>query len=86
MYGLCDTPRALYLSVKEELGKAGRRKCKYADEIFYWYQRNKLEGILASHVVDFCWAGSKWFHENVINHNREKFLASREETETFKYL
>ena len=30
--------------------------------------------------------GSKWFRENVINHIREKFLVSGEETETFKYL
>ena len=86
VYGLCDAPRAWYLSVKEELAKTGGIKCKYDDAIFYWYQGNKLEGILASHVDDFCWAGSKWFRENVINHIREKFLVSREETETFKYL
>ena len=50
VYGLCGAPTAWYLSVKEELAKTGGIKCKYDDAIFHWYQGNKLEEILASHV------------------------------------
>ena len=55
VYGLCDAPRAWYLSVKQELRKTGRTKSKYDGAIFYWYNGSKLEGILTSHVDHFFW-------------------------------
>ena len=47
---------------------------------------DKLQGVLSLHVHDFCWAGTEWFRQKVIDHIRKKFLISKEETETFKYL
>lgn len=47
---------------------------------------DKLQGVLSLHVDDFCWAGTEWFRQKVIDHIRKKFLVSKEETETFKYL
>ena len=79
MYGLGDAPRAWYLCVKEELVKAGGIKGKYDNANFYWDQNNWLQGILSSHVDDFCWAGTEWFIETVIEHIRKKYAISKEE-------
>ena len=42
VHGLCDVLRAWYLKVKDVLEKAGARKSKFDDAIFYWYSNNKL--------------------------------------------
>ena len=85
VYGLGDAPRAWYFCVTEKLIKTGGIKSKYDNAIFYWHQNNPLQGILSSHV-DFCWAGTKWFIETVIEQIRKKEAISKEETETFKYV
>ena len=85
VYGLCDAPRAWYLSVKQELIKTGGTKSKHS-AIFYWHNGNKLERILSSHVHGFLWAGTSWFYAHVIDHLRKKFVMSQEEIETSKYL
>ena len=86
VYGLCDAPRAWYLSMMGELIKTGGVRSKYDNAIFYWHQNNVLQGMLSSHVDDFCWAGTEWFKENVIDIIRSKFAVSKEAIETFKYL
>ena len=86
IYGLGDAPRAWYLCVKDELLKIGGKKSKFDNAIFFWHLNDKLQGILSLHVDDFCWAGTEWFRQKVIDHLRKKFLISKEETETFKYL
>ena len=67
VYGLCDAPRAWYLKVKEVLEKAGARKSKFDDAIFYWYHNDKLEGILSCNADDFVWGGTNNFIKKVIN-------------------
>ena len=42
VHGLCDVLRVWYLKVKDVLEKAGARKSKFDDAIFYWYSNNKL--------------------------------------------
>ena len=37
------------------------------DFIFYWYNNNKLEGLICCDVDDFFWGGTKHFAETVIN-------------------
>ena len=83
---LCDTLRAWYSSVKQELIKTGGAKSKYNGAIFYWHNGSKLEGILSSHVENFFWAGTSWFYAHDIDHLRKKFVISKEETVMFKYL
>ena len=34
--------------------------------VFYWHNDNGLAGILAVHVDDFLWAGSKSFETTVV--------------------
>ena len=86
VYGLGDPPRAWYLCVKDELLKIGGMKSKFDNAIFYWHLNDKLQGVLSLHVDDFCWEGTEWFRQKVTDPIRKKFLISKEETETFKYL
>ena len=86
VYGLCDAPRAWYLKVKEVLEKAGARKSKFDDAIFYWYHNDKLEGILSCKVDDFVWGGTNNFIKKVINVLKQTFSINSEECETIKYL
>ena len=37
VYGLCDTPRAWYLSVNEESINTGGVKSRHDDAIFFWH-------------------------------------------------
>ena len=67
VYGLSKAPPARYLKVKEVLEKAGARKSKFHDGMFYWYHNDKLEGILSFHVDDFFWGGRNSFVKKVIN-------------------
>ena len=68
VYGLCDAPREWYLSVKKELLATGCVKSRYDGAIFHWHKENTLQGILAAHVDDFCWTGTKLFQNIVSNH------------------
>ena len=86
VYGLCDAPRAWYLSLKSVLEKGGARKSKYDDAIFYLYDNNKLQGILCAHVDDFCWGGTEQFELKIIKSIKQCFKISTEELQTFKYL
>ena len=36
VYGLCDAPKAWYLSVKEELINTGGAESRYNNAIFFW--------------------------------------------------
>ena len=80
-YGLCDAPNAWYISVKYVLMKTGVKKSKFDDSIFYWYNNNKLKGLICCHVSDFVQGGTK----HVINRLKEKFLTCSEVFENFKY-
>ena len=84
-YGLCDAPRAWYISVKDVLRKTGVKKSKFDGSIFYWYNNNKLEGLICCHVDDFFRGGTKYFAKSVINRLKEKFLTRSEKFENFKY-
>ena len=86
VYGLCDAPRTWYLSVKEELINTGGVKSRYDDTIFYWHKNQLLQGILLSHEDDFSWSRTEWFKKNIIDHIREKFAISKEETQVFRCL
>ena len=62
-----DTSRSWYLTLREELVKLGVTPSKYDQAIFTWHFKNKLQGIIATHVDDFYFAGSEEFEYQVIN-------------------
>ena len=84
-YGLFDAPRVWYISVKNVLMKTDVKKSKFDDSFFYWYNNNKLEGLICCHVDDFFRGGTKHFAERIINRLKEKLLTRSEEFENFKY-
>ena len=61
VYGLTDASRSWYLTLREELLKSGAVVSKYDQAIFTCYFGIKLHGLIATHVNDFCFAGSEIF-------------------------
>lgn len=50
---------------------------KYNQSMFTFHH-NKLQGIVSTHVDDFCWAGAKHFMTQVIDPIRKKFKVKLE--------
>ena len=73
IYGLTDESRSWYLKLREELLKSGAVVSKYNQSIFTRYFGNKLCGIIATHIDDFCFAGSEIFQTRVIDMLRRLF-------------
>ena len=65
IYGLSDASRKWYLRVKEELCKLGIQCSKSELSLFYYQNNNSLDGILITHVDDFCWGGTKHFRDSI---------------------
>ena len=86
VYGLNDASRKWYFKVHEELSKLGVQVCKYDAGLFYWHNNGKLEGIISTHVDDFCWGGTSQFEQHVIDKIRKIFRISVEHSKAFKYL
>ena len=86
VYGLNDASREWYLTVREELIKLRVYPSKYDQAVFTYYCDGKLNGIISTHVDDFCWAGTRYFENEVINNLRKIFIVKSEEDSSFRYL
>ena len=86
VYGLGDASRRWYLQVKDELRALGVQSSKYDEAVFFWKNEGKLNGVMAVHVDDFLYCGSKEFELKVITVLKTKFLTSKVESETFTHL
>ena len=67
VYGLCDAPRAWYLTVKKEILKTKCQKSKYDDAIFFCHHDGQLQGLMCCHVDDFFGRGTEFFKITVID-------------------
>ena len=83
VYGLTDASQSWYLTLREELVKLGATPSKYDQAIFTWHFKNKLQGIIATHVDDFALLGQKRLNTkslmNFVNfskYNLKKLLSS----------
>ena len=85
VYSLIDASRSWYLTLREELIKQGASPSKYDQAIFTWYFENKLQGIIATHVDNFCLAGSETFENKVIN-SICTFFRVKSEVAKFQYI
>ena len=85
VYDLCDASRSWYLKVSQELLNKGATKSIYDNALFYWRASDKLQGIICCHVDDFFFAGSRLFHERVIDHLRQTFKLSNESSNQMLY-
>ena len=86
VYGLTDASRSWYLTVKAQLNKLGAVASKLDEAIYTWHFEGKLHGIIATHVDDFCFAGSKVFQASVIDKIYKIFKVKSEEVNEFRYL
>ena len=59
IYGLSHAIRKWYLRMKDELCKLGFQCIKFEPSLFYYRNSNHLDGIIITHVYDFCWGGRK---------------------------
>ena len=59
---------------------------KYHQAIFTWHSGNKLQGMIAAHVDDFCFARSEIFQKRVIDRLRHVFAVKSEEVAEFQYI
>ena len=86
VYGLCDTARAWYLRVKDELSSLSVKMCDLDNSLFLWYNKGKLDGIICIYVDDFLWSGTPCFENQVINKLKEKFLIGSSASIAFIYV
>ena len=86
VYGLTDASRSWYLTLKSVLLQLGAVPSKLDEAIFTWYCGNKLHGIIATHVDDLCFAGSKMFYTSIIDKITKVFKINTEEVADFKYI
>ena len=86
VYGLTDASRSWYLTLREKLIELGATVSKYDQAIFTWYNKDKLQGVIATHVDDFCFAGSDTFEAQVINNLRTLFKVRSEAIGDFRYV
>ena len=85
VYGLSDAPSSWYVRVRDEFEKLKVKTSIYDHALFFWHEDGILQGIIASHVDDFIFGGSKVFISEVINPLKEIFCISHEEAIMFKY-
>ena len=74
------------MTVKAQLNKLGAVASKLDEAIYTWHFEGKLHGIIATHVDDFCFAGSKVFQASVIDKIYKIFKVKSEEVNEFRYL
>ena len=86
VYGLNDASREWYLTVREELIRAGAKPSVFDQAIFTWHNAGKLAGIICCHVDDFCWGGTPDFEKHIVDRIRHVFSVKTEESLQFPYL
>ena len=75
-----------FLTLKEELLKLNVKQSSYDQGLFYWYNADRLEGIMVCFVDDQLWGGSSEFEEKVIQKLRKSFDINYEHSSAFKYV
>ena len=86
VYGLKDAAKAWYSKVVKVVEELGGERSRLEPNIFFWKKENKLNGILCSHVDDFCYGGNESFFRETIGKLREKLKVGEQESKRFKYI
>ena len=85
VYGLSDASLHWYKRVKTVMTESGGIISKVDPSVFYWLDKEgHVIGILACHVDDFVWGGSKEFEEIIAN-IRKIFKVGREGSSALEY-
>ena len=86
MYGLEDSSRQWYLTLKQTLLDLNCTMSKLDKSLFMYYEENKFQGVLVTHVDDIIFGGTTKFKNNVIAKLADKFKISRMVAGIFEYL
>lgn len=86
IYGLGDSPRRWYSTLKEHLLQHGCKISKLDKCIFRYYERGKLQGLITTHVDDLLYGGTTKFLKSVIGSVTTTFKISRMDSGIFTYL
>ena len=87
LYGLGDSARNWYMTLRDKLVETGCYLSKLDQSVFRFYDdRNCLAGILVSHVDDLLYAGNTKFHREIMKQVLSCFKISRMHTRDFTYL
>ena len=72
--------------MKDELRALRVQSSEHDEALFFWKHEGKSNGVMAVHVDDFLYCGSKEFKMKVITVLKTKFSISKVEFETFTHL
>ena len=86
VYGLRDAAKAWYKKVVKIVEELGGERSRLETNIFFWKKDKKLNGILCSHVDDFCYGGTDLFLRQTIGELRNKLKVGEQESKSFKYI
>ena len=87
LYGLDDSARNWYFTIKEELIALGCKQSKLDKALFRFYsEQKKLIGIFLMHVDDFLFAGTPKFKNEIVEKVKQKFLISKMCEGAFVYI
>ena len=86
VYGLKDAAKAWYGKVVKVVEELGGVRSRLEPNIFYWRRENRINGILCTHVDDFCYGGTESFLKETIGRLRGKLKVGEQESKRFKYI
>ena len=77
VHSLRDALRKWYNRVKSFLLSTGLKMSKGDPSIFYYYDDNILQGLIAIFVDDFLWSGTNDFEKGYISKLRKNFVIGK---------
>ena len=87
LYGLGESARLWYLTLKKQLLQLGCKMSMLDKSVFlYFGNSNKLQGMIVTHVDDLFHCGGTNFKKNIIQPILNKFKISRMKISVFTYL
>ena len=86
VYGLGDSARRWYITLKQHLQDKGCIVSKLDKCVFRFVENGKLQGLVATHVDDLLYCGTEKFKRQIIADVRKNFKISRMHAEMFTYL
>lgn len=84
VYGLKDAAKAWYCKVVKVVEELKGERSRLEPNIFFWKKGNKLNGILCTHVGDFCYGGTEGFLKETIGKLKGKLQVGEQESKSFK--
>ena len=87
VYGLKDASRQWYLTLKDEVVKAGGKVSMYEPGMFFRRSEGgTLAGLMPCHVDDLFWSGTSTFKREGVNRLHKTFIVGNSSSVAFEYV